>query len=589
MDQASVRSRAVTRCQLRLETLEDRLPPGQAAPLATAVVAGPGAVLAGVLDDFVPSSARAPQAAVRANLAAKIAPTVNHKPVSAAGTATDVTTVKRVNSEKSPDATNALISASEKATTTAGLDGIGIVDLSAGKTTSPIYFTAASASPASGSSPASRGETVTRSSRPESGSTPAPAARTPAPAGVSTLATTTPPMGPAPQAAGPSPSTPPVGSVLLPQFAPLTTQNRNSPSMTGGWNPALRSVMIMDDGSRWFAAETGGDVQVNSSMVYYKFGLTGWRPVGSVMLPAGIQQNMATITNGRVIYSYGCTRTSVIETYFDTTKPGFNRTTSNAITAGGVAITPGREANYVGAAWHDNTRVVWWTTVGANGSGGTWSHAFNSGRGWNGPVTVGLGGYSDVGYVRAQFDERNRLHMIGEAYSGAFPAGGRYLVTATLVLGNACQWVPIFPAVARSPLDLWREDGSVGTQFLYRVSPTKIGYSFGPKGAPKPVFFNALEARFISDADHLALVTATMKFVEVRIVPRSAASAWIDWNAVPALKVPLPKTLQSAGVSAIWNVDSSRQPHEPPHLEFAICGGYPARDNLIYEAVINPV
>jgi hypothetical protein len=361
----------------------------------------------------------------------------------------------------------------------------------------------------------------------------------------------------------------------------VTATNRNSGTMSGGWNPALRGILVMNDGSRWFAAENGADTEVNSAIVYYRLGPTGWKAAGSVALPAGIQQNMATVTNGRIIYSYGCTRDSVIEAWFDTAHPGWNRSTGNAITAGGQAMAPGAQANYVGAAWHNNTRVVWWTSVGPNGSGGQWSYAYNSGRGWNGPVTGGLGGYTDVGYVRARFDDRGRLRMVGEGYLGQFPAGQRYLLTATVGLGNAAQWAPILPAFARSPLDFWRE-GDNPTQFLYRIAANRIGYSFGPKTRVRPTIFKAPEARFISDGDRLGLVLGFKQSIEVRLVPRSAATGPIDWAAVKPITIPLPATFKSTGVSAIWTADDSRQPHEPDRLEFAVCGGYPARDNLVY-------
>jgi hypothetical protein len=271
----------------------------------------------------------------------------------------------------------------------------------------------------------------------------------------------------------------------------------------------------------------------------------------------------------------------VIETWFDTAHPGWNRSTGNAITAGGQAIAPGAQANYVGAAWHNNTRVVWWTSVGPNGSGGQWSYAYNSGRGWNGPVTGGLGGYNEVAYVRARFDDRGRLRMVGEGYLGQFPAGQRYLLTATMGLGNAAQWVPVLPAFARSPLDFWRE-GDNPTQFLYRIAANRIGYSFGPKTRVRPTIFKALEARFISDGDRLGLVLGFKDSIEVRLVPRSAATGPIDWAAVKPITIQLPAAFKSRGISAIWTADDSRQPHEPDRLEFAVCGGYPARDNLVY-------
>jgi hypothetical protein len=390
------------------------------------------------------------------------------------------------------------------------------------------------------------------------------------------------PQPPAQNFVGPLP-TPDVSTVA--HTLRVTATNRHATTMSGGWNPALRGILVMNDGSRWFAAETGSDIQVNSAMIYYRLGPTGWKPVGSVVLPAGIQQNMATVTNGRIIYSYGCTRDSVIETWFDTTRPRFNLSTGNAITAGGRAISPGAQANYVGAAWHSNTRIVWWTLVGADGSGGQWAYAYNSGRGWNGPVVSGLGGYTDVGYVRAQFDDRGRMHMIGEGYLGQFPAGQRYMLTATAVLGNACQWVPVLPAVARSPLDLWRTDGGA-TQFLYRIGPNRVGYSFGTNAHAVLTVFKAMQARFISNGDQLGLVLGFKQSIEVRLVPLSAAAGPIDWAAVTPITIPLPATFKSAGVSAIWTADDSRQPHGSDQLEFAVCGGYPVRDNFMYYVTV---
>jgi hypothetical protein len=337
----------------------------------------------------------------------------------------------------------------------------------------------------------------------------------------------------------------------------------------------------MNDGSRWFAAETGTDTLVNSAMIYYRLGPSGWKAVGSVALPAGIQQNMATVTNGRIIYSYGCTRDSVVETWFDTAHPGWNRSTGNAITAGGQAINPGPQANYVGAAWHNNTRIVWWTSVGPDGSGGQWSYAYNSGRGWNGPVTSGLGGYNEVAYVRAQFDDRGWMRMVGEGYLGQFPAGQHYMMTGSLVLGRAARWVPVLPAVARSPLDFWRTD-SGATQYLFRVAGKRIGYSFGATAHSPPTVFKAMDARFISNGDRLGLVLGFKNSIEVRLVPLSAADGPIDWAAVTPITIPLPAAFKSAGVSAIWTANDSQQPHGSDRLEFAVCGGYPVRDNLIY-------
>ena len=41
----------------------------------------------------------------------------------------------------------------------------------------------------------------------------------------------------------------------------------------------------------------------------------------------------------------------------------WNLATGNAIATRGRVINPGPAANYIGAAWHNNTRIVWWTSV----------------------------------------------------------------------------------------------------------------------------------------------------------------------------------------------------------------------------------
>jgi hypothetical protein len=184
-------------------------------------------------------------------------------------------------------------------------------------------------------------------------------------------------------------------------------------------------------------------------------------------------------------------------------------------------------------------------------------------------------------------DGPNRLRLIGEAYLGAFPAGRSYLVTATLVLGYACRWVTARAPAARSPLDLWREDGA-STQFLYRYGTNKVGYAYGLRAAPKPTIFAARDARFISDGTRLGLVLAFKQTIEVRLVPRSAADGWIDWAAVPPLTVKLPDEFKAKGVSAIWPADEARQPRAPDRLEFAFGGAYPNRDHLIYYVDLEP-
>jgi hypothetical protein len=545
------------RTRLRLEILEDRLTLGDAGPLAAAVLSA-----VGVSDPAKPGLADADKLGDVLG-----GQTAGAKVGGLLGSGSIFGPAQAVSSEASTRTGPGPVRGRTDDAGPALLPAIGFADPAA-DAIGPV-----------GVLPA--GIDVTRSVAAVGTAAPAPAG---APAPVVAVAAGVPPAGGAGGLIGPvapQPTPPPAAT----QVSRLTATNRNAVTMSGGWNPALRGILVMNDGSRWFAAETGTDVQVNSAMVYYRLGPTGWRAVGSVALPAGIQQNMATITNGRVIYSYGCTRSSVIETWFDTSRPRWNLSTGNVLTASGVPINPGAAANYIGAAWRNGARVVWWTSVGAAGASGKWSYAYTGGRGWNGPVVSDLGGFNDVGYVRARFDDRGRLRLSGEGYVGEFPNGRRYMVAATVVLGSAALWVPILPAVARSPLDLWRVDA--GSHFLYATATNQIGYSFGASGS-RPTFFKAMQARFISAGDRLGLILADQRSVEVRLVPLAAAAAGrIDWAAVAPIKIDLPAPLRAAGVSAIWTADESRQPHGSDRLEFAIAGGYPTRDNLIYYVTLD--
>lgn len=549
--------------RLRLETREDRVMCGEAGLLSAAVVSGAGLLR--------PSEPEAPKVAVTEHVGGD---TLVQQPPPAGA---DIT----VTAEARPATDSRPADVREPARPpildpVIDVTGVGLADFDLG---SPDRSVDTSGGAASFTSPASAGPPAAESAPP-----PAAARAGAAPLMVTaTAAAATSAAVDADQAGRMGPFAP--GGKPDPQrggqLSKITTKNRNTATMSGGWNPALRGVLIMDDGSRWFAAETGADIQNNTAIVYYKLQPTGWKAMGSVMLPAGVQQNVASVTNGKVIYSYGVAGGTVIEAWFNTARPGKNRVTANAVTTGGRAIDAGPGANYVGAAWHNGTRIVWWSSVGRSGAGGLWKYAFNSGRGWNGPVTGGAGGYNAVGYVRARFDEAGRMRMVGEAYLGAFPSGRPYLVTATVKLGNAAGWVPIHPRYARSALDLWREEGA-GTHFLYRVTPTRVGYVFGTKNSAPSTFFTAREARFLTDGSRLGLVLGYKHHVEVRLVPRGLAADRIDWTAVPPVVVELPEEFKGRGISAIWPADESRQPHATDKLEFAIAGGYPYRDHLIY-------
>jgi hypothetical protein len=182
-------------------------------------------------------------------------------------------------------------------------------------------------------------------------------------------------------------------------------------------------------------------------------------------------------------------------------------------------------------------------------------------------------------------DDQGRLRLLGEAHVGLYPAGRFDVMEATLTPGVPVRWTRVLPGIAHSAVDLWPGAGSTN-HYLYRTDllMDTVGYSYGPAGGPQTVTFPALEGRFVQAGDQLALVLAYQHSIEVRLVPLSEAAAGpIDWINVAPITIPLPAALDPpGGVSAIWTSDEGRQPHPSDRLEFAICGGFPTRDNLIY-------
>ncbi len=217
---------------------------------------------------------------------------------------------------------------------------------------------------------------------------------------------------------------------------------------------------------------------------------------------------------------------------------------------------------------------------------GRWTYTFNQGGGWNNPILNGLGGFNDVGYVHASFDDQSRLRIIGESYHGHYPFGEKYLSSTTITLGKPANWAPVLQQTAFAPMNIWQEGSSSATQNLYQTRTDQIGYSFGLGSAAKSTTFDVLEGRFIADKSRLGLVLSYGNVLEVWVVDRPAATGFIDWNAIEPVRIGFPKSLGTAGLSAIWNVDHSKQPNESNQLEFAICGAYPGYDHLVYHYTV---
>ena len=380
----------------------------------------------------------------------------------------------------------------------------------------------------------------------------------------------------------------------------LTSQNRDAPTMMGGWNPQLRSIFDMVDGKKWFAAESGHDVYHNTSMNYYRLDDGSWNKVGSVWISPGVQQNMATISDGKYLYSYGVNEATgwVMECTFNIEKPKLNLNSCNAILPGGVAvIAPG--SNYVGAAMRsDKTRIVWWTRVGGNGAGGTFSYTYNTaGKGWNGPVRGGLGGYTSLGYIAARFDKDNNLRMTGEMFVGSYPSGSFRAGVTRIKLGNAAVWHTTLREAQR-PADLYYDaelDKTyvlAGTQARGPLAKANIGlYEMTADTWLKPVTAvknipNTLRMRFAQYKNETVVIrdNAALGTVEIITLKDILAGPNVLDNSVPRISVPRPAAvLQDQVLTAIWTTNPSMQlTSSTPSFSFAVCGAYPATDHNVW-------
>lgn len=375
----------------------------------------------------------------------------------------------------------------------------------------------------------------------------------------------------------------------------ITKTNRHSAQMMGGWAPHLRSILTMADGKTWFVAESGTDVNHNTAIVYYRKDEAGWKAVGSVGITGGVQQNIATISDGRLLYSYGIDIQNhyLLECTFDTQAPAINLNTCNAVGYAGTPFTIPDASNYIGAAMASNKRrTVWWTTVGSGGGGGTFSHTFNNaGAGWNGPFTSGIGGYTDTGYVHSAFDAQGSLQMVAQLFLGAYPNGTYHAATAKIVPGQAVAWQLLGDATSTTDIFI---DSTSGTIHYLAVRPGGIGYYVLAKGeSPKLVktFANSHRMRFATTADRVVLIHDEAKNdrIVLRSVKMTDAATAIDWDKARSQAVARPTEVTSGEyLNAIWPVDPVKEPAPSNKLQWAVCGDFPANDGTIwyYEAEV---
>jgi hypothetical protein len=381
-----------------------------------------------------------------------------------------------------------------------------------------------------------------------------------------------------------------------PAIAILTDANRKHPTMFGGWGPHLRGIMRSEAGELWFTVDAGPSVEANTRIDYYRHDGGAWTKQGEQSQLAGVQQNAASVMRGDTILTYGVVIGSqwIEECYFATLDPSYHA--CNAITIGGAPVVVPQASNYIGAALGpDDTRIVWFTTVGVAGSAGSWTYLTANATGWSAPVTSSVLGANDFGYVHAAFVDAQTLALVGEAYFGDYPNGSYGAVVAELALGQPLAPVALQsgePDVAMySSADAWVDRDSSATHVLARDDANTVRYFFKPAGASwidhataLHAFADTYRARFVRDADGtlwLARGDATAGSVVLEGVASADLGAAIDWSAAERITFPSPGE-GFAPPQAIYVEAPSYQTAPTGDLQLAFCGAFPDHDHEIW-------
>lgn len=364
----------------------------------------------------------------------------------------------------------------------------------------------------------------------------------------------------------------------------ITSRNRQLGSMRGGWNPALRSIFTLADGSRWFVADTGSTSN-NSALNYFLFDGQSWIRRGSVMLPAGIGQNCSHITDGRKLYSYAIAGQSLVEVAAD---PSEIRANMTAYRTFGPTLSHG--TNYCGAMFIEpNVRVVWFTTVGPNGGAGTWAYTFCHGNlGWNGPILSQLGGFNSLGYCHMQSMPNFEIFGAAQAYAGQFPNGSKRMAALHIPrLGAPMKMAVItkLPDQKQEPLDII-VDKTRHVHLLWKNDRGEIEYwhaepKHWPSGTMRVAQIAASQARFCVSKEGVHLGAAFPDGFSIYTADPRWLGGPVDWQAIPKRSIAYPLDYPRGSVPCgVWPGRSRTLLKAP---EFAICGPYPDQDHLVHE------
>lgn len=375
----------------------------------------------------------------------------------------------------------------------------------------------------------------------------------------------------------------------------ITRAHRAVPGkMFGGWGPHLGHLVRRAGGELWFvddacdaapAQGTPCDVDRNGRLDAFRLGPAGWERRAQLALPAGVQQNTATITTGDALESYGVdiSASRVVACRLSPETPG-------AWACANLPLLFPSSTNYVGAAISpDGWKVVWATTV-VDGGGGSFHWMVDYGGGWNGPRTGGLGSFNDASYVNVAFGggaKKNQLVAFAQLVSGRAPA---WTFRGAVADGDAASSQALaFSVLAPSGADPIASTNDVvidpATNDTHLVARSEGGaavFYFRPAGGAWSGALGALpstfRARFVQLADgRLVLVYGKNgQGLWMRVAPAGRQSGVpVAWVALPERRLALPSGYEA--ILAIYTESASTQRERPEALDVAVVGT--AREN----------
>jgi hypothetical protein len=374
----------------------------------------------------------------------------------------------------------------------------------------------------------------------------------------------------------------------------ITDQNRKhydgpGRNMAGGWGPHLRSILRSPGGDLWLVHDEATTIERNQKLRYRRRIGGQWIDAGFNDLPSPggrVQQNMAHVMVGTVIYSYGVDvdRRHLLECTFQTLDATNKRCEEVLVHGQPLRLEP--NSNYVGAAGSpDGFRLVWWSTVGPSEPTvgvGHLHHLWSFGSAWNGPVSteVRVAGrdYTNVGYLRAVFSAPNRVELLGELENGDVDVVTHLTITIDNEYKPARLSLIGPPEQTIGAQDLWADPhGGLHAIVTVNVGSNVGRYFYKPLGKAWRLvraFQGMTVARFQHEDCNafLHLLSAESGRLLLRSGSVDGHSGPLDFDSFAPRSIEWPDSTDLSQPNGLYNMSRAYQTMDVRGLHFGLVG-----------------